>query len=811
MARHVCGYTPFRVRLDNLTNVQPGKQTLVAVYADPDNGDAGGVDHASGWWYEGGGLYRHVHLVRTSSVHVAQDGLFAYSNISWSKAAAADSAVVHVSAEVFNGGDASRSVCVSFVLTPPADGAEQTLTPLAAAVAPLSVPAGGSAAASASIAVAKPLLWSAATPHLYTIRATVSEAKGTTTCGGDAEPLDSVSTTHGFRSLRYDANTGFFLNREHFKVRGFCDHNTFAVVGMAVPERVQLFRAQALRAIGGNGRRTSHNPPDVSMLDLYDRVGVVVMDENRLFANKSAYVANMGALVKRDRNHPSVVIWSFCNEAGCEGSHETGGPRFRAISYDLDGSRPTLANMFTFGDLLSNTIDVQGFSHQTREKLDDCHAKLPTKPIYMSECCSCNTMRDEDEGCETKYDNPHNKCIQKAFNARCTESNAATNASDGAGYAVGTMVWTLFDYYGEPPVGGLEVSSTYGQYDLVGFPKAAAFWYRTQWLLAIKDGPDKPFATFGKHEVHIVESWESPDAFPSTRGARNRSVHAYTSAPSVELQVNGRSVGTRAVTKMVDGPGSYAEWLTVPWEAGTITAIARDADGEAVASSTRHTNGAADSLTLTIDAPSKATGTGEALLADAQDAALLRASVVDAAGRVMHLSSANVSFRVLSGPGVVVGAHNGDPHSKHPCDATWHPAYHGLVRAVVRVTSAAARPAREVELMGRIDAHGPMSTQPEAKARARGLRSFLCTMPAAWYRRWDRSGRCQQAAADASLEIEAADIATSPMEIVVEASSPGFAPAIVSIPVSTDVATAGVMAVAAATAGRPVDFFGQGA
>ena len=158
----------------------------------------------------------------------------------------------------------------------------------------------------------------------------------------------------------------------------------------------------------------------------------------------------MGALVKRDRNHPAVVIWSFCNEAGCEGEHEAGGPSFREIAYEFDGSRPTLANMFTFGDLLSNTIDVQGFSHQDRKKLDDCHAKLPDKPIYMSECCSCNTYRDEDIGCETLHDNPHSNCTQISFNARCAESNSATNASDAAPYAVGTMVWTLFDYYGEP-------------------------------------------------------------------------------------------------------------------------------------------------------------------------------------------------------------------------------------------------------------------------------------------------------------------------------------------------------------------------
>jgi hypothetical protein len=120
---------------------------------------------------------------------------------------------------------------------------------------------------------------------------------------------------------------------------------------------------------------------------------MVVMDENRLFDDNADYVKNMGDLVRRDRNHASVVIWSFCNEVGCEGTHEKGGPAFQEITTKYDGTRPTLANMFTFNDLLSNTVDVQGFSHQLRGKLDDCHAALPNKPIFMSECCSCNTMR----------------------------------------------------------------------------------------------------------------------------------------------------------------------------------------------------------------------------------------------------------------------------------------------------------------------------------------------------------------------------------------------------------------------------------
>ena len=430
--------------------------------------------------------------------------------------------------------------------------------------------------------------------------------------------------------------------------------------------------------------------------------------------------------------------------------------------------------------MLSNTIDVQGFSHQTRAKLDRCHHELPHKPIYMSECCSCNTMRDEDEGCETVHDNPHNACIQKSFNARCAESNSATNASDGVAYAVGTMVWTLFDYYGEPPVGGLEVSSTYGQFDLAGFAKAAAFWYRTQWLLSVADGPDKPFPTNGSYEVHLVESWESPDAFPSTRGQPNRSsIHAYSNAPSIELQVNGRSMGNRPVRPMVKGPGSYAEWLQVPWEAGALTAVAHDAEGNPVATATRHTTGAPSALALTIDVPSAATGTGSALLLDGQDAALLRASIVDQSGRVVHNARNNVSFRVLSGHGAIQGAHNGDAHSHEPNNVPFRTAYHGLVRAVVRVTSAAALSARERQLLGRIDAEGPMAAPMDGIGVA------------------DHDGLAD-------------GLADGLSPIVVEATSPGLAAVQVSIPVSTDTAADGVMAVAASMAGKPVPFgFGQ--
>ena len=316
VAYHDCGYTPFRVRLDNITNLHIGDSTfgattasrqhnVISVFVDPDNGDEGGRAHGSGWWYEGGGLYRSVSLVRTDQLHIEQDGLFAYSNLSWAPtdsaagpSASAVSAQLHAKVAVVNSGSAASHVCV--VLTVDAPDGSSAVPAVSGATRLIS--AGDSLTFHFNVSVGTPQLWSAASPALYTVHAAIHRVTDASDSCASGPLADSVGVPHGFRSLHYDADTGFFLNREHFKVRGFCDHNTFAIVGMAVPDRVNLFRAQASRAIGGNGRRTSHNPPGTSLLQIYDRVGIVVMDENRLFANVTKYVANMGALVKRDRN-----------------------------------------------------------------------------------------------------------------------------------------------------------------------------------------------------------------------------------------------------------------------------------------------------------------------------------------------------------------------------------------------------------------------------------------------------------------------------------------------------------------------------
>lgn len=219
----------------------------------------------------------------------------------------------------------------------------------------------------------------------------------------------------------------------------------------------------------------------------------------------------------------------------------------------------------------------------------------------------------------------------------------------------------------------------------------------------------------------------------------------------------GRSNPSR---KRLTRGGSYAEWISVPWEAGNLTAIARSANGTELASTERRTSGDAVRLLLSLDCPSKATGTGEAHLLDGQDVALVRAAVLDGSDQVVHMATHNITFTVICGPGVIQGTANGDPASYEPHNALWHSAYDGLVRAVVRVTSIAAFSLEERALLQDID--GRMSNQ----------------------KIYDDNG------------------------IVVEANSPGLDPVRLIIPTSTDSSRSSVLAVATAGAGQSVDFFG---
>jgi beta-galactosidase/beta-glucuronidase len=337
------------------------------------------------------------------------------------------------------------------------------------------------------------------------------------------------------------------------KVRGYCDHSNFGGVGGAVPDRVNLFRAQMLRSSGGNAWRMAHNPPIPFRLDIMDRIGMLAMDENRDYGGHVGQggitdetveqeVVDMGDMVQRDRSHPSVMIWSFCNEVGC--NNESSAALFRAISYFYDGSRGTTQNSRGKGDhpLSAKSLDVQGFSHDKSAEFDSYHKNNPTKPMMATECCSCLSQRGEDyDTCDSPRPQKckdgnyighnynltcHHDCVtgaQKSYTdafhttgrfynneiSQCTASQVVM--SDLRQFVAGTFVWSGFDYIGESRGYPQTVKCRGTVADIAGFIKESYYWMRLWWFSKIdaKDEGRPPLAVDNENTVFIVESWRT--------------------------------------------------------------------------------------------------------------------------------------------------------------------------------------------------------------------------------------------------------------------------------------------------------------
>ena len=362
------------------------------------------------------------------------------------------------------------------------------------------------------------------------------------------------------------------------------------------------------------------------------------------------------------------------------------------------------------------------------------------------------------------------------------------------------------------------MSSTYGQFDLCGFPKASAFWFRSQWLLpppqqesstdnttatvassrrlhslqhtkAIVNG--RPFdVDQDKVEVHIVESWEKPNPPCDRDNNCNKTIHVYSNAPIVELLVAydesvPQSLGQRTLVQMIDGDeGTYGEWIDIPWNPGSILAVAKSERGTELARTRRYTTattkGSNQNETpklrwvLSLDCPSPQTGTGSSLFLDGTDVALVRATLVDdTTNRTMVGDSSQfVSFRIVSGPGMILGTANGDAHSKSSHTNHYHTAFHGLVRAVVKVTSLAGLSETERQVLQSMEI-GHVQSEKASTVSGNEPSSFL-----SYY---------------------------DTRDIVIEATSDGLPPARLTIPTSTNYHKDSVLSVAARGAGRPVD------
>lgn len=398
-------------------------------------------------------------------------------------------------------------------------------------------------------------------------------------------------------------------------------------------------------------------------------------------------------------------------EVGC--NNESSAKQFREISKLWDPTRAVTQNHH--GTALSTDfLDVQGFSHKRSSDFSKFHAEYPHKPMAATECCSCMSQRGVDQdvcpnpkdgGCT---DGPKVKpgVFYNNNIGQCTAEQVI--ASDAPDYVAGTFVWSGFDYLGEARGWPQNTKCRGTVADVAGFTKETAYWLKSIWLSNIsKSDPGRPLGVLDdiKTTIFILETWVPP---PDGYGT-HRNINIYTNAPNVRLELNGQIVGHQPVT-----PYYNQATFKVEFAPGNLTAVALDHDGRALNTHTIETAGQPAKVELSIDVPSAATGTGDAVVADGEDIAMLRATLLDSEGRFVATAMNNMSFRVVSGPGRIWATHNGDPANTSPSLSSWTPAYHGLARAFIRSTSVHATSNLHRKRLIEIDIDGNKTVRVEA-------------------------------------------------------------------------------------------------
>jgi beta-galactosidase len=467
--------------------------------------------------------------------------------------------------------------------------------------------------------------------------------------------VDQDAATFGIRTLRFDAEKGFFLNGKAVKIKGTCNHQDHAGVGAAIPDRIQAYRVERLQWMGSNGCRTSHNPPTPEFLDACDRMGMLVMDETRMMSSNPEGMSELERLIKRDRNHPSVVIWSLGNEEAEQGTAR--GARIVAsmkrLQRKLDPSRLSTAAVSNGwgGAGISNVLDVMGCNYNDN-LIDKYHKDYPQQPMIGTETASTLATRgiyadDKARGYMSAYD------TQKPPWGNTAEEWWSFYAERE--FLAGGFAWTGFDYRGETtPYKWPCISSHFGLLDTCGFAKDTAYYYKTWW---------------GAEPVlHVLPHWNW-----AGKEGQEIEVWAYCNQDSVELFLNGTSLGSQPVKK--DG---HLVWK-VKYAAGTIEARASKG-GRVVLTDKRETAGPAAKIVAVADRGK--------IAADGQDAAVISVTVVDAQGRPVPMADNKVTFAV-SGPGAAIGVGNGDPSCHEPDraqsdEAAERSAFNGLCMAIVQ-------------------------------------------------------------------------------------------------------------------------------
>jgi len=640
------GYVSFSYELTGHLNF--GGDNIIAARADTS------VQPASRF-YAGAGIYRHVHLVVTDPVHIPQWGVFVTT-----PQVSASQATVQIETSVTNESDAPREVTVQTALVSP--GGKSVAT----SETNCTVANGATAVLTQQVALPHAQLWNLDDPKLYHAISKVISA-GTT--------LDETTTAFGIRDAHFDADTGFWLNGKNFKVKGVCLHADGGAFGMAVPLGVWEERLAELKKLGVNAIRTAHNPPAPDFLDLCDRMGFLVMDElfdcwtvakpdlaGHSLADYHLYFTNWSKIdvadtVCRDRNHPSIILYSAGNEI-----HDTvQQEKAKAILSGLlevfhanDPSRPVTQALFRpnvshdYDDGLADMLDVVGQNYRENEILA-AHDQKPARKIIGTE-------------------NTH---VRQQWVAM----------RDHAPYA-GQFLWTGVDYLGESRRWPL-IGHGSGLLDRTGAPRSIAFERQSWWnnapmvfmtrRLAPTDAmpTDPGYAADERYSQVLFPDWTPKNLRP-----HDENVEIYSNCKEVELFLNGKSLGT----KTINADASPRNWQ-VPFAPGTLKAVARN-DGKIVATRELRTAGSPKGIVLSTDAKRLSPGW--------DNVAFVRAKIVDANGIEIPRADDLISFNI-SGPGVIAAVDSANNSSHEPFQAIERHAFEGECVALVRTTSPSGK------------------------------------------------------------------------------------------------------------------------
>jgi len=573
-----------------------------------------------GWFYEGAGIYRHVRLTTCNPLHISENGVSVYSDIEPSK--------TRITCETtLENESPSPTGCTLRVKLTDRSGKVVAV----AAEIRATLPGNGQQLFKQTLAIRNPHLWSLDDPYLYRVVAEVIK---------EGKVADEITIRHGIRTIRMDAGRGLLVNGQEVKIKGLNNHQDHAGVGSALPGFLQYYRIHRMLDLGANACRTSHNAPDPELLDACDSLGMLVLDENRLLNSSPEYMQQWEQLIRRDRNHPSVFLWSIGNEEGYVQENSTG--KRIALSLinkqkQLDPTRTCtyaadLGNVFRG---INEVIPVRGFNYRNKY-LTGYHESHPGQPVIGTEMGSTVTTRGIYTTDTVQCYVPDQDITAPWWASRAEEWWPVAAEND---WMSGGFVWTGFDYRGEPtPYHWPNVSSHFGVMDVCGFPKNIFYYYQSWWA--------------DKDVLHISPHWKQV-----TDSGNPVEVWVNSNADSVELFLNGKSLGMKTMSR-----NSHLTWQ-VRYEPGVLEATGYR-QGR-IMKARNETPGPAFELYIM---PYKTT-----LKADGMDGTVVNIRAVDRQGREVPDAQNRIRF-TISGDAKIIGAGNGDPSCHEPdkcADGYW--------------------------------------------------------------------------------------------------------------------------------------------